>query len=284
MVCTLASLLLLAPAAHAAGKGGPILIDQAKALKGSVTPNDAPGFPVSINAGGLYRLMGNLDVTTAPDPPNTTAIEINAADVELDLNGFAILGPAGCSGVPVTTCSNTGSGTGIDSAASNASVSNGTVQAMGHFGVRLAGNDALVDGVRAIGNGSDGIQVGALGTVTGCQAGGNGGVGIQASTGTLVSGNVAAANQSAGIFVGDGASVLGNVTGTNGSHGVLTGVACTVRSNGVTNNTGFGLNLGTGSGYGDNVIDGNNGGNLNAQVSGGIEIGTNLCADNTTCP
>ena len=34
----------------------------------------------------------------------------------------------------------------------------------------------------------------------------------------------------------------------------------------------------------DNVIRNNNGGNANPQVTSGVEIGTNLCATNTTCP
>ena len=38
------------------------------------------------------------------------------------------------------------------------------------------------------------------------------------------------------------------------------------------------------SAYKDNYFDGNNGGNENPQVSGGIEIGTNICGGDTTCP
>jgi hypothetical protein len=49
-------------------------------------------------------------------------------------------------------------------------------------------------------------------------------------------------------------------------------------------NTSFGLVLSGASGYGSNVISGNNGGNINPQVSGGFQLGTNICGAGTTCP
>ena len=80
---------------------GIILIDQNKAMTGNVTPGDAPGFPVSITQPGSYRLTTNLIVAD----PNTNGIEISANHVTIDLNGFAIIGPADCSsGFP---CANT---------------------------------------------------------------------------------------------------------------------------------------------------------------------------------
>ena len=39
---------------------GVVGIDQNSALAGSVTPGDAPGFPVTISQSGSYRLTGNL--------------------------------------------------------------------------------------------------------------------------------------------------------------------------------------------------------------------------------
>src|SRR6266540_3776373 len=72
---------------------GVVLIDQNRALAGGVTPGDTPGFPVTLSVPGSYRLTGNL---TVPDA-NTTAIQIAADNVTLDLNGFSILGPVVCS-------------------------------------------------------------------------------------------------------------------------------------------------------------------------------------------
>src|SRR5882762_4507455 len=71
---------------------GVVLIDQNRALAGNVTPGDAPGFPVTISQPGSYRLSGNL---TVPDI-NTTAIQITADFVTLDLNGFSIVGQNVC--------------------------------------------------------------------------------------------------------------------------------------------------------------------------------------------
>src|SRR5947207_10653708 len=103
---------------------GVVLINQSAALAGNVTPGDTPGFPVTISVSGSYRLSGNL---TVPDA-NTTAIEIDADNVTIDLNGFSIIGPTVCSGVPVTSCSPTGSGVGITSFQSMISVYNGVIR------------------------------------------------------------------------------------------------------------------------------------------------------------
>jgi hypothetical protein len=64
-----------------------ILITQAKAQAGNVTPGDAPGFPVWITQPGSYRLDTNLTGTV-----NQSAIEVRAPDVTIDLNGFRIDG------------------------------------------------------------------------------------------------------------------------------------------------------------------------------------------------
>src|SRR5436190_8539455 len=90
---------------------GVIEINQKAALAGGVTAGDAPGFPVTIDASGSYRLTGNLSVDH-----KTTAIQVTAAaaDVEIDLNGFSILGPTTCTAPPTVACSPLGSGRGID--------------------------------------------------------------------------------------------------------------------------------------------------------------------------
>ena len=64
---------------------GVILIDQARALAGNVTPGDAPGFPVTISQPGSYRLSSNLTV-----PSGQNGIQVAAQLVSIDLNGFSI--------------------------------------------------------------------------------------------------------------------------------------------------------------------------------------------------
>jgi hypothetical protein len=70
---------------NATAVDGVVLIDQARAMAGNVTPGDAPGFPVTITLTGSYKLSGNL---TVPDG-NTTAIDIRSSFVTIDLNGFS---------------------------------------------------------------------------------------------------------------------------------------------------------------------------------------------------
>jgi hypothetical protein len=90
---------------------GTKLISQNSALLGNVTPADAPGFPVTISMPGSYVLSSNLTVDAF-----TTAIEIAASHVTLDLNGFAILGPVDCSGgFPCAGAPESGGGEGVTS-------------------------------------------------------------------------------------------------------------------------------------------------------------------------
>jgi len=93
----------------AMGTDGVVLIDQAWALAGGVTPGDTAGFSVTISVSGSYRLSGNL---TVPDE-NTNAIVVATANISIDLNGFSILGPTTCGGSPFARTL-TRTGTGID--------------------------------------------------------------------------------------------------------------------------------------------------------------------------
>lgn len=89
---TIAAVVLLActAAAHAQ-----TTIDQSKALAGGVTRDDLPGYPITLNQPGHYKLMSNLVV-----PAGVHGIVIGADDVTLDLNGFRILGAGSCSRNP----------------------------------------------------------------------------------------------------------------------------------------------------------------------------------------
>src|SRR5262249_51967263 len=101
------TLIGLARGAQAAD--GPTLIDQRAAQAGKVTALDTPGFPVTISQSGSYRLTGNLNVPDAA----TTAIEITADNVTLDLNGFTISGPNVCTPNPTRCTYSGGAGIGV---------------------------------------------------------------------------------------------------------------------------------------------------------------------------
>ncbi len=286
---TTTSFVLAAGLACAAGKAlavdGVVEINQARALKGGVTPGDAPGLPVTISVAGSYRLTSNL---TLPDA-NTDGIDILADNVTIDLNGFAILGPVTCTGgPPVTACSPTGgSGVGI-SGFSNAAITvkNGTIQGAGLYGV-LIGKAARVSGVTARQAGNSGVAV-AGGAVTGCvlEESRYNGVFVESNAG-VVSDNVVRGNGSAGVFAQAPSSITGNTVEKNGSWGIIAEQGGTVVGNTVTSNTGVGIactftftQLG---GYAQNVLTANNGGGI--QVTGCTQLGTgtNLC-NGAACP
>jgi hypothetical protein len=211
------TLLAAAPAAFAAD--GQILINQAKAMAGGVTPGDAPGFPVTISQSGSYKLVGDL---TVPDE-NTNGVEIGGSsvpfDVTLDLNGFAIVGPTVCpfSGGP---CAPLGTGDGIhvilvgSTAVATVAIYNGTVRGMGRDGITgsVSNLGMLIDRVRAVSNGSDGIFAGT-GVVTNSLAIRNGLRGIVGNV-SNVQDNVAYRNDF-GISLGSGGGAGGNVSASN---------------------------------------------------------------------
>lgn len=229
---------------------GIVLINQNVALAGNVTPGDGPGFPVTIAAPGSYKLSGNL---TVPDA-NTTAIEISADNVTLDLNGFSIIGPAVCSGAPVTSCSPTGTGIGINTgAAFGVAILNGVIRGMGSFAVET-GETVRIKEIRALSNGAGGI-LNINGSVESCHVLSNGGTfGIQA---TDAIGNIVNFNAGDGIVVfgtainnsafrnhGDGiqtfftGTVSGNFSRANGSAGISAGCPSSVVANTLADNAG----------------------------------------------
>jgi len=50
------------------------------------------------------------------------------------------------------------------------------------------------------------------------------------------------------------------------------------------NNALFGMVLASEAGYRGNTVGNNNDGNANTQVSGGVDLGDNLCGGDATCP
>jgi hypothetical protein len=228
---------------------GILEINQACAVNTGCFNGDTAGFPVTLTSSGSYLLTSNLNVSGEPSPQDVTAILIQPTDhVTLDLNGFLISGP----GV-------VGTGDGINGfpSSENVTVINGTIRGMGDFGVQLDRRAKLAR-LTVENNGSDGINVDIFSMVVECIAHSNGNDGIVAPA-SIVRGNTADQNGDDGIQGGSGSTVIGNRASFN---------------------TGFGLNLGSGSGYADNSIYNNTAGT----VFSGVEMGTNVCDGNTTCP
>jgi len=265
--CTaaLVSALVVGPAKAV---DGAILVNQARALAGNITPGDAPGFPISINTPGYYVLTSNLVVPNQ----NTTAIQVNSNNVTIDLNGFAIQGPNVCatdgftvaqpctlpSGSPLTTGIGIDAGTGVAFNVLNTRIINGTIDGVGGVGI-FANVNARIEGVNISNTGSYGIYTfgGVIRDVLVRACG----------SGILTSGGVI--KDSRAIF--------------NRGVGIQTGNASVISGNIISTNLGLGLVLTPNSRYTDNTIDNNNGGNGNQQVAGGTSAGVNTCGS-AACP
>lgn len=283
----LAALLMAAlPATVRAGSSIVIKVNLGTVNTGGISPGDLPGFPVTITQPGAYELDGNLDLRSQHTPWNVNAIQVTADNVTINLKGFAIIGPAVCTGHP-PVCMPIGTGDGISSTNNNIVVENGTIRGMGSDGIALA-NNVRVTNIRAIGNGGDGIAVLDTSIVENCTVQSNGDDGIQVGNTSTVRGNVVKDTKEQGIVALNASTVMGNSVFRSGLQGIFTIGACTVTGNtSVGQATSFGLSLGTGTGYGGNVLTDNNGpvGNNNPQVTGaGIQIAPNVCGTDTVCP
>ena len=216
---------------------GVVLIDQSHALAGNITPGDAPGFPITISQPGSYRLSGNL---TVPDV-NTTAIQITADHVTIDLNGFGIYGPVVCTGFPAT-CPKAGKGIGI--AATNGEspgpvgvrISNGTVSGMGSNGILINGATSYAEKVTATNNAGGGLEVNGVVVESGANS--NGTFGIFAIT---VRDSIATANHTMGIQLDASGGVgIGNIASFNGAEGINSPNGTVINNTAVRNGT-FGI-------------------------------------------
>jgi hypothetical protein len=234
-------------------------------MAGNITPGDMPGFPVTISQPGSYRLAGNLIVPDA----NTTAIQITANNVTIDLNGFSIIGPVVCTSTPVV-CPPAAKGIGID--AENAPgvdgprgirVFNGAVRGMGSNGIFITGAGSLIEKVTADSNAGGGLLV--AGSIIESTATRNGGFGIFA---TIVRDSYSTDNKGDGIELdGMGSVASGNVSSFNGSQGILAPNA-TLIGNMLVRNGAFGISATCPSSIIGNSIIGNTLGIITSMLPG----------------
>jgi len=239
---------------------GVTLIDQNHALAGNIKPGDTPGFPITISQPGSYRLTGNI---TIPDA-HTTAIDITADFVTIDLNGFSIIGPLNCTGAIPAVCPAEAEGVGIHAdriggtpAPEGIRITNGAVRGMGSTGIFLTGEGSLVERVTAESNGGFGFLI--AGSVIQSAALRNGSAGIFA---LIIRECSAIGNQKNGIMVDAmGGVAVGNVSSFNGGHGILAPNA-TVVNNTIVRNVQFGVSATCPSAISGNTIVGNTGGSI----------------------
>jgi len=267
-----------------------------------------PQLPHTITASGSYYLGANLTGIAGQH-----GLTIDADDVTIDLNGFALVGvPGSLEGIVVA-------GTHI-----NLGIHNGTVRDWGQHGIMLdGGKNAVIEGVRMSGNGQsgifaddttvirscvsvsngrdgivgrtivvvdcnvndnteDGIEVGIGSVVANCVATNSGFRGIASSSRTTIVGCSSSSNQH-GIAVFPDSTVSGCTVSENSSGGIAVQERCTVRDCSSTGNGTFGIGV-TGAGGarldGNNVAD--NASGIDASASLGNLIIRNSAAGNGT--
>jgi hypothetical protein len=270
--------LLCALATGARAEDGKIAIHQDCVASGCF-PGDAPGFPVEITSTGSYVLTSNLVNAS----PSVDTIRVQAADVTLDLGGFALLGPAACSGAGAgVTCTNTGSGAGVRSTATGSTVRNGTVRGSGGAGVALSGIGGRAQDLRLFENGGRGIDApGAGAGVSGCVLVRNGSDGLVAGDAAQVTESFGKDNKDGGLGVGESGQLTRNVAVGNGQAGLKSFGAGVVRQNFSGANL-TGLQITGVGGYGENTFSNN------PAVAHGalppVEIGGNDCNGTPACP
>jgi hypothetical protein len=167
--------LIALSAGPATALDGEVLINQAKALSGGVTPNDDPGFPVTLSRRGKYKLIGNLNVPAGKD-----GIRVTAAYVTIDLNGFRIFGGnqalVGINGVN----------------RDGLTVMNGTITGFTSHGIETRAFAIIQD--MQISDSGDGVHVDNNGRVLRSTITGNSGSGVHCISRCLIAQNVLARN------------------------------------------------------------------------------------------
>jgi hypothetical protein len=216
--------------------------------------------PFNITKSGSYYLTTNLTVSSLSD-----GIDINANNVTLDLNGFAIQGvPGSANGIVV-----------FISSPINIIVRNGTISGCGMLGVQCGagGNSVVLEhlnvyacgeyGISVIGtavvrdcnccsNSNSGISVGG-GIVSGCSAQNNLSDGIRITGGT-VSGCFSQANKGAGINCnGNGGEAIGNTCIGNATGISIGGSDNRVEDNHITASGSAGISVPSDNSF-DNII------------------------------
>jgi hypothetical protein len=244
---------------------------------------DSAGFPVTIDgsAGRSYILTSSLTVANQ----NTTAIQITADSVTLDLNGFTIRGTLTCNYLPYAVCSPVGTGNGVTGFV-NTSVRNGTIIAMGGYGLDLS-FDSVVEDVRLLGNGLGGMRVGPGSSTREVTANANNGYGILTDFRNTVHAVNATNNGAGGIKLGQSSLVRDSIVHSNNGPGIECLAGCLATGNQASGNVGAGLAgpatcASSDLSYSGNQIRGNTGGFL---TGCGVQIGPNSCNGSTaSCP
>lgn len=241
---------------------GVLEINQTCAVQTGCFAGDTPGFPVTINASGSYRLTSSLTGVGA----NTDGIFVNTSFVTLDLNGFAIRGPA----------IGTGSGNGITGGGTNGSfagfttIRNGSIRGFRQDGISLAGADGVrVKDMVVQLNSERGVHLGDNAHVSGNRIDSNGNEireALYVGDSSIVIENVVTNNNGDNIFCLRVCTIMNNTVNGGGGDGIVAANrGSTIMGNTSVNNAGRGIDAGVGSTVVGNTVSGNGGGGIRAE-------------------
>ena len=220
--------LTLFPAVPAMAQGE-ILITQAKALNGNVTPNDPPGFPVILTVQGSYILGSNLQV-----PAGKIGIQVNSHHVDIDMNGFRLAG----GGV---------GGYGVYSSFGQSRIHDGVITTFKNDGILLVGNSNAwtIENMKIIQNQKTGVnaEVSDYHRILNSAIVANGNWGVACQSFCHIEGNTVSGNGHFGIYLANSGMVLGNSVFANGATGVWNN-SHTPGNVGIGNNTFVGNGIG----------------------------------------
>src|ERR1022692_2569736 len=207
------------------------------------TPGDANNLFVITNAGSYY-LTGNITGVSGKN-----GIVINADDVTLDLNGFALIGVGGSLRgifVPLTHRNlRIYNGIAHNWGVNGMNCTNGINCQFDHLLISqsngfLCGPGCVINSVSVDGNGSGGFTTGDHCTLTGCSATGNL-TGFTLGSNCTIMASTAVGNGGGGINAGPYCTIIGCTATTNTGNGIITSSDCTIKDCTVSSNHSVGI-------------------------------------------
>ena len=187
-----------------------VVITNARALAGNVTPGDAPGYPVTLSRSGSYLLETDLTPGSG-----LNGIVANSSDITIDLGGFKLSGgPAGGANNALN---------GIVGLGDRLTVRNGKINSFRVTGMSAPNRPYLiVENVRIINNTGIGIDNtgGSFARIQDSTVATNSGHGISCGIGCFVQGSSVSGNGGNGITLVSG-GVVGNTISDNTGTGIF---------------------------------------------------------------
>jgi parallel beta-helix repeat protein len=195
------------------------------AINATNTPGNASALFV-ISLPGSYYLTGNITGVSGKN-----GIVINAENVSLDLNGFALIGVSGAS-----------SGVLTNPNIRNVRVHDGTIRSWPVYGVlAFTSPNGVLERLRILDCGAAGVFMGDGSVVKDCLLRGNADAGIYARVGSLITGCTVENNAGLGMGVDADCHIVGCTVRSNGGAGIDPAPDCHIKDCVATGNGSFGI-------------------------------------------